>query len=382
MKIPPPRDPTLDAVDQEIVRQNPPQQRPYVGASVLGRDCSREIHNMFRGVAPTHFNAATLRRFSNGFADEDLMGDRLDLVPSIELIRKRGDKQIQVTAFGGHFLGHMDGVIKGVHVAPEGWHIWEHKSTAEKGYRALTRAIAKHGEKGALKAWNETYHAQAQLYMGLTLDWPVPINRHYMTVSTPGGRDYQSIRTNYDSDAFKTYMQKAESIIFNLTPPDRISGDPEFFQCKWCTFHANCHEGKTAVVSCRTCVHVTPTEDGRWHCRFHDKHLSRTAQENACNKHLFIPEYLPWANVTEMDQEANEIHYRTPNGKDFTNCDTGDFATFRFTSKDLQHCDADLLEKDGGFLKAMAMFEPQIVERKKKKPFDPPPLDDPLPDFL
>jgi len=55
----------------------------------------------------------------------------------------------------------MDGVIKGVFIAPDTWHVWEHKSTAEKGYRALTRAIAKAGEKGALQAWNETYYAQA-----------------------------------------------------------------------------------------------------------------------------------------------------------------------------------------------------------------------------
>ena len=117
---------------------------------------------MFRWVAPTHFDAPTLRRFGDGFSGEDLMGDRIDAVPSIELIRtQEGDKQIKVTACGGHLQGHMDGVIKGVFIAPDTWHVWEHKSTAEKGYRALTRAIAKAGEKGALQAWNETYYAQA-----------------------------------------------------------------------------------------------------------------------------------------------------------------------------------------------------------------------------
>ena len=386
MKIPPPRDPTLDAVDQEIVRKNPPTQRYHLGASILGRECERELWYGFRWTAPSHFPASTLRKFEDGDACEPQMAGRLQAVPQIKLVTttENGDSQIRVQHFGGHLGGSMDGIIQGLLQAPKTWHVWEHKSTAEKGFRALKRCIDKHGEKDALAAWNPTYYAQAQVYMGLTHtnDWNTPIKLHYMTVSTPGGRDFTSLRTEYDKGAFEEFTEKAERIINAVTPPDRISGDPDFYQCNWCTFKPNCHEGKTAQVSCRTCAHVTPKDDGRWHCSFHNKKLSATAQRNACQDHIFIPELIPWANVMEMDQEANSISYRTPGGKDFKNTSPANFAQFEFTSKDLQHCDADLLDGDGAFLVAAAVFEPTIVERKKKKKDPLPVLDDPLPDFL
>ena len=35
------RDPTLDALEQQLVRDNPPTQRTYVGGSVIGQDCEK-----------------------------------------------------------------------------------------------------------------------------------------------------------------------------------------------------------------------------------------------------------------------------------------------------------------------------------------------------
>ena len=67
-----------------------------------------------------------------------------------------------------------------------------------------------------------------------------------------------------------------------------------------------------------------------------------------------------------------------------TNASVNDLTINRFTSKDLQHVDADLLDKDAGFLEAMAAFNPEIVHREKakKKPAALEPLDDSLPEWM
>ena len=44
------RDPTLDALKQQLVRDNPPQQRVYLGGSVIGRECERQHEEPCRSL--------------------------------------------------------------------------------------------------------------------------------------------------------------------------------------------------------------------------------------------------------------------------------------------------------------------------------------------
>ena len=64
------RDPTIDALKQQLVRDNPPTQRVYLGGSVIGRECERQLWFDFRWVLQNHFDADTLARFEDGHASE------------------------------------------------------------------------------------------------------------------------------------------------------------------------------------------------------------------------------------------------------------------------------------------------------------------------
>uniref|UniRef100_UPI0030DA85F7 hypothetical protein n=1 Tax=uncultured Rubinisphaera sp. TaxID=1678686 RepID=UPI0030DA85F7 len=211
-----------------------------------------------------------------------------------------------------------------------------------------------------------TYYAQAMIYCG-----EFGLSRHYLTVSTPGSRNLTSCRTPFNANAYERLMRKAQRIVFSPTPLERVSTKSDYYLCNWCTYKENCHGEKVARVSCRTCAHVTPTEDGKWHCEFHNKNLSKKAQRAACSKHLYIPDLVPFGEVTDMNKESNSISYQTEAGTPFINAETNDWEKSQFTSKDLQHLDASILDSDTDFFSSMARFDGASIKsvvKAKEKP--------------
>ena len=232
-------DPTLEAMDAAMVaRQHTMPRREYLGMSAIGHPCSRKLWYDLNSPVREVFDAATLKRFEGGHAGEATMIVRLRLVEGITLLDVDPDtgRQWEYKDLGGRFCGHMDGAIHGLRQAPSTWHCYEHKQTNEKKQTTLARLKASKGEKDALQAWDETYYAQAVVYMhysGLT--------RHYLTCSSPGERATVSVRTDADPAHAARLRDKAERILSARAPLARISNDPSWFQCSWCGHHARCH---------------------------------------------------------------------------------------------------------------------------------------------
>ncbi len=385
-------DQTLADVCQEIVKVNPPSSRNYLQCSSVGADCERQTWYRWRWCLDEHFDAKTLCNFGSGHADEELMSGRLKAVPYIKLQTGHDDDtQYEVGHLNGHVLGHLDGVIEGVKAAPKTMHVWEHKSVNPTKFKKLDKLKQVHGEKAALEQWDSTYYAQAQLYMGLTR-----LTRHYLTVTTPGGRDMTSCRTNYDSGAFRNLKDKIQRIFNSAEAPPRISKKPDYYQCRWCSFSEICHQDKAPKVNCRTCAHSTPLADGTagspgkpapkgpWKCEYHNKHLNLTAQRSGCGDHLFIPSLINWAEVIRFDKAKNQIVYRASNLKEFANASRNDWSAdlMLFTSKDLRHLTEDLLVSEEEVLRAMAGFQTAHIEsirKAKQEKTSPTPFDDEIP---
>jgi len=389
-KIPEPTDPTLTSVGEAIVRANNfDEPRDYAGGSTVGEPCARKYWGSWRWVLPNRIDAQGLRNIADGNAGETVMADRLKAVSDITLLTEGPDeKQWEVVALVGHLKGHLDGVIKGVFAAPKAWHVWEHKQVNQTKFNKLA-ALKKDGEKEALEKWDRVYFAQAQIYMGLVKKGP--IERHYMTVATPGGRNYQSVRTNFQKDKFDAMMATAKERIESAEPPEKISHDPSFYLCSWCHLKENCHGSETAAVNCRTCAHATPIlsenagapgkllPPGAWRCEFHAKTLSKKAQREGCSKHLFIPNLIPWAHVHTFDKINNQITYRTEKGTEFVNAEHNAWEKKpkHFASKDLQHINDYNIDNDDVFFSQMAQFSPSIT--KVEKASDDEELNDDIP---
>ena len=98
---------------------------------------------------------------------------------------------------------------------------------------------------------------------------------------------------HFDKERFAQLLDRAQRLIEATTPPWRISTDPEFFECKYCSMWKHCHGGLAAEANCRTCCHSSPVENAAWHCKPHNKVLSVEDQNKGCNIHLMTPTRTP-----------------------------------------------------------------------------------------
>lgn len=232
--IPERGDLTLRAIDKILEDQtNNEPKRNYLGASSIGDPCARKLWYRLHGDHKESFTADTIRKFNDGHRSEDVMAAHLRLVEGVELWTHKPDGS-QYGFMDGQFSGHYDGVIHGILEAPKTFHIWEHKATNEKKFEDLKK-LKTADEKTALKNWDAVYYAQAIIYMDYE-----GLDRHFLTVCTPGMRDYTSVRTNADPIYAAALKNKAERIINAKEPPEKIGG-PDWYQCKWCSFHSVCH---------------------------------------------------------------------------------------------------------------------------------------------
>ncbi len=234
-------DPTLKAVDAALEGEQTPRASKNIGFGEIGHECERHLWYKINLNEPEVFNADTLRIFRNGHADEAAMAADLRKVNGITLYThdpERENKQYKLDALGGRFTGRLDGVILGLKQAPKTAHVWEHKSTNQKKFDALLKSVDKFGEKNALKEWNFIYYCQAQSNM-----LHAELDRHYMTIGTPGLRQVTSLRTELDKPFAESLVGKAKRIIEAKEPPAKIGG-PDWYACKYCRFYGECHGNK------------------------------------------------------------------------------------------------------------------------------------------
>ena len=65
---------------------------------------------------------------------------------------------------------------------------------------------------------------------------------------------------------------------------------------------------------CRSCLHATPVEEGRWHCARHQVLLGRREQEAGCAAHLFVPDLIPGEQI---DAGEDWVSYRLRDGSEW-----------------------------------------------------------------
>lgn len=293
-KLPATIDPTLQAADAALVATQDRSRRKYLGMSAIGDPCERKLWMAFRWASQETFDAPTLKRFEDGHRTEDLIIARLRMVPGLEIHdREEGGGQIACVDFGGHFRGHLDWMCRGLIQAPKAWHVGEMKCSAKIAELEKHKGLL--GEKNALLAWNQTYYGQAQCYMGYQ-----QVERHWLVCTTPGGREWTSVRTEFDPVAFMKLKAKAERVIFDESAPPRI-GDSTNWNCRMCkAFFDICHGDAIPDRHCRNCVHATAERDGEWSCA-----IGKEFGE-ICEAHRHIPDML---NKSQTDVVGDAIHY-------------------------------------------------------------------------
>lgn len=335
--------PTIaDRIYAHYAKRNAEQKpRAYLGGSAIGKECKRALWYDFRKAKLPEFPGRILRLFETGHREEDRMiADLQRAGLEVYGVNPGDGEQFEVSAFGGHFSGHFDGLVRGVPDAPSQWHLLETKTSSAKAYRRLAypqcSECNRYNDPDATSCYNcdsedlnppkgvqeakPVHYAQMQVYMGLAPkfwgEWPIdgkpPKAALYMVHCKDTDELYLE-RVHFDPQAFHELGLKAKAIIEAEAPPERIAFTEDYYKCGWCDFKDICHGTEIPRVDCRTCVHSTPDTNGRgWVC---ERHLGPNGEGSisehaamACPDHLYIPPLLENAlgDVVDYDQLGSE----------------------------------------------------------------------------
>ena len=307
----PETDPILDAIDAHLeAQQRKERPRRYLGGSAIGDECRRKVFYGFRWSSPVRIGAMGLKAIADGHATEALMIQRIRSVEGVELWVEEDGSQIGFSDMGGHFQGNVDGIIQHDSI---GTAVWECKAVNVKKFDKFKK-LKDADPDTALQKWDTTYYGQAQVYMHY-----LGIERHYLTVSSPGGRDASSVVTHYNAPYAEQLVEAARGIIFGNQPAPRLSGDPSWYQCKFCPHHAICHGTDLPQVNCRTCAFSTPLPEGGWRCEKHDTKLDDDTQHTGCQKHRYHPKLL--SGIPEDQDADGNIRYTMNSGETYLDGD-------------------------------------------------------------
>lgn len=224
-------------IDEALQTKNNQQKpRDYLGGSRLGVECQRALQFEFFNTPKDEgkeFSGQTLRIFEIGHALEDMAAGWLRLAGlDLRTHDKNGD-QFGFTTGRGYIAGHIDGVIVG---GPEEFgpypRLWECKTANAAKWREM--------EKHKLRKANWVYYIQCQLYMAYM---ELTENPALFTAVNKDTSELYFENVNFDPPVAQEASDRGAQIIEaclagELLP--RISSDPSFYQCKWCSWGDRC----------------------------------------------------------------------------------------------------------------------------------------------
>lgn len=260
--------------------------RDHLGASLIGRECGRELWYSFRWATEKRFDGRMLRLFNRGHLEEPRFIALLVMIGCQVWQVDANGKQFRIGDHNGHFGGSMDGVIQSLPDIPDQPVLGEFKTHNAKSFEKLVA-------EGVLKAKWEHF-IQMQLYMGKNgLGWAA-----YCATN----KDTDAIHielVQFDPLQYQRYLDRAGMIIQATSPPPKINESPGWFKCKFCDQKEACHNGAALAINCRTCHWSRPGDNGEWLCMeptadaaFGDNvPLSKKTQRVGCEA------YEPLANI-------------------------------------------------------------------------------------
>jgi CRISPR/Cas system-associated exonuclease Cas4 (RecB family) len=309
--IPPDENSTVDFIyksyeqEQENERNDVTKIRGHLGASLIGATCDRKLWYSFRWATWSRHIGRILRLFETGQREEARLTANLRRVGVVvEEVDPATGRQWEVRDSTGHFGGSLDGIARsGIVEAPKTEHVLEYKTHNEKSFKDLC--------KNKVQISKPQHYAQMQVYMHFK-----KIKRaFYLAVNKNTDELYQE-RVYYDFEYAAKLVARAQSIINNPNPPERITAanTPTWHECKMCDHAGVCYGDAAPERHCRSCVFSTPIENGEWHCNKHNQTLSLATQKAGCNFHRYLPRLLVKADQIDAGDNFAWIEYKLPDG--------------------------------------------------------------------
>jgi hypothetical protein len=198
--------------------------RYYIGASIIGSDCLRQIWYESTGQLSSGVPNRTRRTWKVGSILEHYVVGLLEEAGlKIERPNEQNNYWSVCDKTHTYFQGHFDGVLV------EKKAILEIKTAKDSSFKIFI--------KSGCKKWNPKYYAQIQSYMGMS-----GMNLAYIVVFNKDTSEIFDECISFDPDFYQELKDKAKMIYSAISPPPRINGSPIWYQCKTCKFNKVCHE--------------------------------------------------------------------------------------------------------------------------------------------
>ena len=307
--------------------------RSHLGASMIGRECSRELWYSFRWVKPSSFNGRMLRLFNRGHREEErfiewlegigakVWADDLEnnsllyhpesgsyrVLECSKLAEEMDDLELDVSTFGyhvkiakalgvkfpqyrvsgveGHFGGSMDGFCK----LPERYGIsslvlLEFKTN---GTGAAFNKLRSDG----MKLTKKEHFAQTSTYgrKGVTHEGGQVQFTHVLYMNINKNDDSIHVElVKLDYSLGEQLECKAERLILSQSPPQRLSDNPTYMKCGYCDYKDVCHSSAPVAKNCRSCKFAQPMPGAKWFCNKFNGELPKDFIKEGCVEHSSI----------------------------------------------------------------------------------------------
>jgi len=215
---------TLRAIDDAILaRSKKEKNRSYMGGSILGTECDRQLWYDYR--TPFKVDDPRVQRiFDLGNIIEDYV---------IRLLKDAGitvyDKDANGDQFGfvdEEIAGHSDGVLLGLPESKQP-HLFECKSANDKNFKLF--------QKDGVEKTNKKYWVQVHVYMK-----KLNLENCLFVVMNKNTCELYLERIKLDKFVADHAITRGKEIARMETEPDRKYKNSTFYKCKFCNHREIC----------------------------------------------------------------------------------------------------------------------------------------------
>lgn len=257
-----------DDIYEAVARENKP--RKYLGMSEVGNPCDRFLWLKFRRFSKIPMENRIYLLFRFGDKVEELVCTYLRAA-GYKLESAWPDPQAAYSALGGILHGHSDGII----YIPEGKALLEVKSANRKRFQSFTL--------GGIRATDEKYYWQCQLYMGFG-----GLDRALFVILN---KDDSSIYTEivpFNKTDFEWQVARVRNICTSPIWPEA----KDLPECGKCDFRLHCKttEAIQTEHNCMTCsfLDVRIGNEATLHCRHLAHQLQIHHPEMSCHEYSWV----------------------------------------------------------------------------------------------
>lgn len=211
-------------LDEGIVKARASEpKREYLGASVLGIECDRQLWYEYHAPIPIE-DPRILRIFDLGKSIEELV--LVWLVQSGISVWTKDSNGEQFGFIDSLIAGHWDGIVVGLpeSAAP---HVLEVKSAKASSFKEF--------ESKGLTAANHRYYIQCQVYMlkaGVEDCLFICVNKDTCELYIE--------RVKLDKAVAENAIMRGKEIVATKEMPDRKYSKSSHFRCKMCSYRNRC----------------------------------------------------------------------------------------------------------------------------------------------